>query len=445
MIRQGRMLCLSLLGISLQSWSADLLDFYHESMASDPRLQRAESEAAIYQARERYSLGGLLPQAQISAQGTRTRRDSTGSFANATDRSYYNGERYYFSLSQPLYDKPGWESFRSASAEADQYYARLDETKSLVAVDLLDRYTMVLSAEDNYQFVIAERKAAEQQLKLVKARYDRQLARLTDLLAVEARTDTLLAQELSARNEVLLAREAMSEVLGRTVDEPFAPLRQGVDPFIELGTLAEWIQRGMAANAGLKASRLAVKTARSQVKAAAGNRHPSLTLSLSAQSSDIGYENAQVPTNETYVAAVNLMVPLYSGGQVSAQVAEAQARLRMAENQNDQVERTLRKDIRQAFLNARSATERVAATKKALNSAEKSYQAQTKGLEYGTVTVVDVLNASETLFEAKRDHRRAYYDLMLETLTLYQIAGEFSAEKMAGFNSWLETGDHADS
>ena len=66
--------------------------------------------------------------------------------------------------------------------------------------------------------------------KLVKARYDRQLAKLTDLLAVEARTDTLLAQELSARNEVLLAREAMSEVLGRTVDEPFASLRQGVDP-----------------------------------------------------------------------------------------------------------------------------------------------------------------------------------------------------------------------
>ena len=439
-----KLLCLSLLGVSASSWSASLLDLYNESTASDPRLQRAESEAAIYQAREKQSRGALLPQAQIGAQGTRTVRDAEDNLGDNT-RDYYNGERYYFSVSQSLYDKSGWEAWRSSGREADQYIAMLEETRSLIAVDLADRYTKVLAAEDNFAFVVAEREAAEEQLKLVKARYERQLARVTDLLAIEARRDMLLSSELEARNQVLLAREAMSEVLGREVGEPFDSLRQNIGTPLELGLLDDWMRQGMTANAGLKASRLAVQAAVSRVREAQGQRHPMLALNLNAQRSDIGFENALQPVRDTYVAALNLTIPIYSGGQVSAQVAEAQARLRMAENEYDQVERTLRKDIRQAWLNARSANDRVKATRRALESAEKSYQAQQKGLEYGTVTVVDVLDALEAQYEARRDHRQAYYDLMVQGLTLHQVAGQFGPETLVQFNAWLESGEQSGS
>jgi outer membrane protein len=80
----------------------------------------------------------------------------------------------------------------------------------------------------------------------------------------------------------------------------------------------------------------------------------------------------------------------------------------------------------------------VDANHKAVVSAERSYEAQQKGFEYGTVTVVDVLNASETLYEARRDYRQAYYDLMVQGLTLSQVAGEFSSEKVSEINGWLD-------
>src|SRR5690606_26709533 len=102
-----------------------------------------------------------------------------------------------------------------------------------------------------------------------------------------------------------------------------------------------------------------------RVKEAQGSRHPAVSLSLNAQQSDIGYENAQVPESETYVAAINLSMPLYTGGQISSQVAEAQARLRVAEQEYQQADRLLRKEIREAFLRARNAVDRVAATRKA--------------------------------------------------------------------------------
>lgn len=429
----------ALMWMATQAHAADLLELYHETMASDPRLQRAEAESAIYQARQDYTFGALLPQVAAGAQGTSTTTTrETSSNLGARLEDDYNGERYFVTLTQPLYDKTRWEAFRASGKESQQYSARLEEMRSLIAVDLVDRYTKVLAAEDNRAFVAAEREAAEEQLKLVNARYQRQLAKVTDVLSVEARTNVLLSQELDAQNQVAIAREAMSEVLGRDVSEVLAPLKDGFFVDWQLGTLDDWLHKGLANNKSLESSRLAMEAARAGVKQAAGQRHPTVSLTLNAQESDIGYENAAAPKSETYVAAVNLNVPLYSGGQVSARIAEAQARLRLAEQEYELQDRLVRKSVREAFLNTKSARERVDATHKAVLSAEKSYEAQQKGFQYGTVTVVDVLDASQTLYEARRDYRRAYYDLMVQGLTLSQVVGEFSPEKMAEINGWLD-------
>lgn len=420
--------------------ASSLLDLFHESMASDPRLIRAEAEAGIYQAREAYAFGGLLPQVTLGGQKTRTSRDSTSN-AGVNSQDYYDGYRYYASLNQPLYDKARWEAFRSADKESDQYGARLEEMRSLIAVDLVDRYTRVLGAEDNYAFVVAENEAAARQLKQVTARYERKMARITDVLALEARTNVLKSQRIDAENQVALAREDLSEVLGRAVDEPLAQLRDNLSLAWDLGEIEGWLQKGLVENSQLRATYNAVEAARLRVKEASGRRHPTVNLSLSAQESDIGFENAQSPEAETLVAAVNLSVPLYSGGQISAQVAEAKSRLRLAEQDYVQMERSLRKSIREAYLNAKSALERVNANRKALRSAEKSYEAQQKGFKYGTVTVVDVLTASELLYEAKRDYHQAFYDLMVQRLSLYQVAGQFSPAKIAEADGWLVTAE----
>lgn len=419
--------------------ASDLLDLYQETLGSDPRLQAADAEAEIYQAREKFRRGALLPQANVSAQGSRTVRDSTG--ATGVDvRDYYYGEKYSFSVTQSLYNKPQWEGYRTAKSEADQYAARFDDTESMITVDLVERYTKVLAAEDNHQFVVAERQAAEKQLSQIEARYKRQMAMITDLLEVEARRDQLLSEELNAENQVELAREAVSELIGRKVDEPLAPLRKEVFIGWDLASPDPWIEKGISSNRGLEAARHAVKAAEAGLRQAQGGRHPSLNVQLLAQQSDIGYDNAPAPETESYVAALNLNMPLFSGGQVSAQVKEARAKLRLSQQQLEEQQRNLSKDIREAFLNARTANKRVEATRKAVASAQKSYEAKQKGLEYGTVTVVDLLDASEQLFGAQRDYRQAYYDLMVQGMHLQRTSGNHAQDKLKEVNDWLDAG-----
>lgn len=421
---------------TLQARHSDLMDLYQEALGSDPRLLAADAESDIYQARERFRRGALLPQASASAQGTRTVRDSE-TITGLETRDYYYGERYHFQVTQSLYNKPQWEGFRAARHESDEAAARFEETENLVTVDLVERYTRVLAAEDNLRFVRAELEAANKQLSQVRAQYERQLAMITDVLAVEARADRLRSEELQAENLVHIARESLSELIGRELVEPLAHLREQILVDWDLSDPEPWLQRGLETNQGLSAARSAVKAAEAGLRQAQGGRHPTVNLQLLAQRSDIGFENAQVPINETYVAAVNLNVPIFSGGQVTAQVAEARARLRLMDQRKEEIERGLRKDIREAFLNARSASQRVEATRKAVISAEKSYEARQQGFQYGTVTVVDVLDAAENLYGAQRDHRQAYYDLMVQGMNLYRTAGSEAPSRVAEINAWL--------
>lgn len=414
-----------------------LLDIYHEALVSDPRLQVASARRDVYVARKDQSKGAMLPQISTTAQNSRNIRESENPIFGIKERDHYNGERYSLSISQSLYNKSQWEAFRSSQHDAARYAADYDSREDIVTVDIVSRYSQVLAAEDNLAFVIAEKDATEKQLKQVRARYDRQMAMVTELLDVEARRDALLTDEVMARNEVEQAREAVAEVIGRTISEPIAALKTNVFIDWEFDSAEEWITRGLVASPHLTGYREGVASAQARVREAKGQRYPTVGFQVSAQKSDIGFENAQANENDTYVASVNVNIPLYSGGQVSARIAEARANLRVAQQELEEQERLLRKEIRAAFLNARAAKQRVEATRKEVASAEKSYDARQKGFEYGTVTVVDVLDASENLFRARRDHRQAYYDLMVQAMSLQQTSGDLNASHVAHIEQWL--------
>jgi outer membrane protein TolC len=65
----------------------------------------------------------------------------------------------------------------------------------------------------------------ERNLKQVKAMFARQMAMITDVNDLEARVDTLLADEIEAGNKVANSREAISELFRD--DSAGGPFREG--------------------------------------------------------------------------------------------------------------------------------------------------------------------------------------------------------------------------
>ena len=71
---------------------------------------------------------------------------------------------------------------------------------------------------------------------------------------------------------------------------------------------------------------------------------------------------------------------------------------------------------------------RVAARKQSIISSQSALDATNAGYEVGTRNIVDVLNAQNTLFGAKRDYANSRYDYINNMLRLKQQAGLLSPE-----------------
>ncbi len=423
--------------VSASSYATDLMSLYREARLEDPRVLAAYARAVGGQARQREALGGLLPQLNASGSLNRTKYD------NRTTEQVYNNERYLVSLTQHLYNKAAWENYQKFKSLARQGEFQAVDAQAEATVDLAQRYFVALASDDELELVIAERRATQKNLDRVNAMYERKLAMITDVLDLRARVDALAAQEVEARNQVRLSREDLSELVGRTVAEKLSRIREDVALQVPGESLDVWIDRAVAANPALKARESALAAAEAAVREGKGGHYPQLSLNLTAQRSDVGYDNTLAPLSDSYVASVGVQIPLYSGGSTSARVRALYNDRLATEQELEAIRRQVVKETTSAYLTAQSSVERIRASRNALESAEKSSVAAEKGFQYGVVNSVDVLTSVQNEYTARRDLLKAQYDFIINLLVLNRWAGRLSEQSVENVSVWLARSEEA--
>jgi len=417
--------------VSASTYSLDLMTLYRESRLEDPRILAAYARARSAREQEREALGGLLPQVTANANGNRILRK------DELSREYYNNKSYSLSLTQSLYNKQTWEHYQQAKSLTLQQASQSEDAQAEATVDLAQRYFDALAADDELELVQAERRATQGNLDRANAMYAKQLAMVTDVLDLKARVDALAAQEVDARNQVRLSREALSEIVGRPITERLSRIRDDIALEAPTLPLQNWIAQAMDSNPMLKAKQSAAAAANSAVQEGKGGHYPSLTFSLSAQQSDVGYDNTETPRADSYVATLGVKVPIYSGGSTSARVRGLYDEQLATEQELEGVRRQVVKETTSSFLTAQSSIDKIRANKNAVESAKQSSIAAQKAVVYGVVNAVDVLTALQKEFQARRDLLKAQYDFMTNLFILNRWAGRPSEESVNSVNVWL--------
>lgn len=417
--------------ISVKEYSADLAQLYREARLEDPRILAAYAREKAGEEHQREALGSLLPQLAANAGGNRIKQ------VNESVNQIYNSQNYSLTLSQVIYNKAAWENFQKYKSLAKQAISETEEAQAEATVDLAQRYFTALAADDELELVQAERRATQKNLDQVSALYDKQYAKVTDLLDLKARVDSLAAQEVDARNQVSLSRAALSEIVGRPVNEKLSRVRNDVELKVSAESLQSWVDLGVAQNPSLKANASAVEAAEAALRGGKGGHYPTLGINLSAQNTNEGYNNALAPRTDSYVAGLQLSVPIYSGGSTSARVRGLYQDQVSAEQQLEFTRRQVVKEITNAYLTADSSVEKIRANRNALSSAEQSSSASEKAFRYGVVNAVDVLTATQNEFKARRDLLKTQYDFINNLFTLNRWAGKLSTESVESVNAWL--------
>ena len=417
--------------VSASTYALDLAGLYREARLEDPRVLAAYARARSASEQQREALGGLLPQLSAQSNFNRILRKDDAA------REIYDNKSYSLSLTQYLYNKTAWEGWQKAKSVTAQKGAQAEDSHAEATVDLAKRYFIALAADDELELVQAERRATQKNLDRVNMLYERQMAKITDQLDLKARVDALAAQEVDARNQVQVSREALSEIVGRRIDERLSRVRNDVALQAPTAPLANFVSQAMDANPLLKAYQSGAEAADAAVREGKGGHYPQLSLSLSAQQSDVGYDNTLTPRSDSYVATLGVKVPIYSGGSTSARVRGLYDDQLAAEQELEGVRRQVVKETTTAYLTAQASVEKMRANKNALSSAQQSSIAAQKAFAYGVVNAVDVLTSVQNEFKARRDLLRSQYDFITNLFMLNRWSGKLNQESVDSVNVWL--------
>ena len=421
----------------------DLLFIYQQALEADPKSRSAEEKTGIGAAQKGQALGQMLPQIALSGNWSTNRYTQSGAKTAANPISHdainnYPGTRYYLSLSQSLMDFGKFWAWRQATKVEDQYATEAIEAHNQLMFDVVDRYFSELQAEDELYFSQTEKLATEKKLEQIQKQYAKQLLKITDLYAIEARLDQLKAAEIVSESKRVTALAGLRELTG-IAPAPLRKLSAQVDfPEIQ-GDLQQWLEMAQSQNPAISAKKKAIIAAETNVTAQKAKYLPTADLQLNYYNTNTGYQSSQQLPYEVQTAAVNVNVPLFSGGITYSQVSEAKYRLQMSKNDNEATLRAITKETSDAFLSTNAATHSIKASQRALESTSKSLAAMEKGYQLGVVTISDLIKAQQDEFSAKKDLAIAKYNYIKNRIRFMHAIGSIGEENLHEVNNWLET------
>lgn len=426
----------SLLSLWLSHASGDdLLNIYQQALEADPQLKSAQLKVDIGAAQKGQALGQMLPQVSGTANWSHNNQTIIGTKREVS--SQYPGTRYYLSLNQSLIDFAKFWDWRRASRTEDQYAAEAIEAQNALINNVVERYFDWLFADDELTYARAEKQTTEKQLEQVRKQYAKQMLKITDVYAVEARLDQLIAEEIIAESKRVKAEETLRELTGQRPSNPHK-LREDVEYKTIDGELQQWLDMAQSQNPLLSSKVIAIEAAENNVAVQKSKHLPVVDLQLNYYDTDTSYQNSRSLPYQTQVAAINVNVPIFSGGTTTHQLFEAQHRLELSKNDNEATLRSLIKETSDAFLTSNASVRHIKAAQKALESAAKSRESMERGLSYGVVTVSDLLKAQQGEFMSKRDLSQARYTYIKNRIRFLRALGSINEDNLREVNDWLE-------
>ena len=161
-------------------------------------------------------------------------------------------------------------------------------------------------------------------------------------------------------------------------------------------------------------------------------------MQLNYFNTNTDYQNNQTPTSETQVAAVNITIPLFSGGTTSRAADEASKSLEINKQKRIGLLRALIKDTRDSFLSTNASVKRIDAAEKALATSTKAREAIQKSFQYGMQTITQVLLSEDREFKAKQDILQAKYAYIKSRARFERVTGVINESFLQSINHWLK-------
>lgn len=448
------------MGLTATAMADDLLQVYQQALSNDPVVNRAKANRDAAFEGITLSRANLLPQISASLGYTNSTSDNTNPisvdddndpdtpdvfagffvFENETNTTNLNAN-----LQLSLYDHANWLGLDRAELVAQQSEVTYSAELQRLIARTVTAYLSVLRERDNVEFIKAEKRSIERQLEQTKQRFEVGLTAITDVHEAQANYDNTIAQEIRAENQLELRLEELREITGKyhkdisILDtDKFSATRPTPEK------VTEWLGIAEEKNLDLLAQRFAKDIAQEDIDIANAGHYPTLSLNGSYGQRDTTVVDGNpaggdldIPKLNSQSIGISLDIPIYLGGSVSSRAAQARHNYVAASETLELTHRQTVRSVRSSYNDVNAAISTIKALKQAVVSAESALKATEAGFDVGTRTIVDVLESTRNLFDARRNLAGARYDFIQAVVSLKQAAGNLSKTDVEMINRGL--------
>ena len=359
-----------------QAQAVDLMADFQKASTYDPSYQSALADFKASQASVMQAYTAYAP---------------TGSINNSRLQTDANS-RTTFTISQPLLNYEALAMFRQAEPRKGYASANFVLKQQDLAVRLLKAANAIILANENIKLNTAKSKALDQQYLAAKRKLELGQGTVTDLRDIEVKAAQTKSAQISFRNQLETAAKQYAAITGERPNLAEFVLPQKHVKFPLKGT-EEYVDLALQNNPAIMAAKFGERVAELEVDKATGAFYPTLSVT---------YSDSKSASAENKYTAFVINMPL-NAGSYFARLGVLATLDKAKENRRDTEEKA-RVEVDKLRAQIDTAAEGLDIQLDAIKAAELSVEANAKSYEGGVRSAVDVLNATQTVFQVKSEY-----------------------------------------
>ena len=343
-----------------------------------------------------------------------------GGAAGATFNFYRTG----VSFSQMLFDfGQTLNQIRAAQAAEQSLRADQNTQADTVALNVKQAYFNVLATRRLQTVADETVRQNQSHLDQARGRYTVGLAAKFDVTQVQVQLANAELNQLTARNNVAVARETLRNALGLTGPLTF-DIIDNLDIHAVQITEPEALALAYETRPELQSLQARERATDQQIAALEKNYLPNLTGNGAYQWSGTDY-----PLDSSWTVGASVNLSLFSGGLTRAQVAEQKANLSNLKFNEELTRQNIALEVRQDTLNLQQAAASIGVAEKGLQLARENLALAEGRYNTGVGNIIELTDAQASLTTAEANHVQALYNYKtalaaLEKATAQQFTSE---------------------
>ena len=324
------------------------------------------------------------------------------------------------SFSQSLLNISDLEKERAASESLKSAQYSYKDARELVVLAVGNAYLMAIATAARIETTDAQVKNAQ---ALYNKAVDQQKAGLSpaiDTLRSQVEFQTRQQQLIAARNDFAKQKLSLARVIGLPPGQEFALTEKAPYQSLTPLPLEVYLQRAYAARSDYQAAQAQVRAAELTRRGATAEHYPS--LDINANYGDIGVTPAH--SNGTWQVDGGITIPIFAGGKTHSDVLEADAQLKQARSQLNDLRGRIDYEVRASLLDLSSAADQVEVARSSVELAEQAFTQSSDRFAAGVTDNLEVVQAQESVASAHESYIQSLYAHNLAKIELARAIGD---------------------